>query len=428
MTSDALQLRVPGDKSLSHRALMLAALGTGRSVIRRPLIGADTESTAAALRALGCAVPDLDDDVVITGVGLRGLRAPPAPIDCGNSGTTARLLMGILAGQGFAAELTGDESLRSRPMRRVTEPLMRMGARFDELGAPDRLPIRVQGGTLQAFDYVSPHASAQVKSAVLLAGLCAGVDASVTEPVLSRDHTERMLSFMGVPIERSLLEDGRARAALRAVDRVDAFEFDVPGDFSSAAFVIALALMAGHGPVRVRDVGLNPTRTGMLDVLRRMGAIVRIENERESCGEPLGDVVTERSQLVATRIAGDEVPSLIDEIPIIAMLAARAEGTTVIEDAGELRVKESDRIAAVVANLRAVGADANERADGLEVCGSDRPLQGAVQAMHDHRVAMAFGVLAAAGPAGRITIDDRDVVAVSYPHFWTMLDSVTRSS
>ncbi|CAN5710747.1 3-phosphoshikimate 1-carboxyvinyltransferase [soil metagenome] len=427
MTSDALDVRVPGDKSLTHRALMLAALATGRSVIRRPLIGADTESTATALRALGCTVPALDGDVVITGVGLRGLRAPAAPIDCGNSGTTTRLLLGILAGQRFAAELTGDASLRSRPMRRVTEPLSRMGARFDELDEADRLPIRVHGGILHALDYESPHASAQVKSAILLAALCAGVDASVTEPSLSRDHTERMLSRMGVPIERSPLDDGRARAGLRAVDRVDAFEFDVPGDFSSAACGIALALLAADEPVRVRAVGLNPTRTGMLDVLRRMGADVRVENERESCGEPLGDVVAERSRLVATRIGGDEVPSLIDEIPIIAMLAARAEGTTVIEGAGELRVKESDRIAAVVANLRAVGADAHERADGLEICGSDRPLQGTVAAMHDHRIAMAFGVLAAAGGDRRITIDDRDVVAVSYPEFWTMLDSVTRA-
>jgi 3-phosphoshikimate 1-carboxyvinyltransferase len=425
MPTDATPVTVPGDKSLTHRALLLAGLATGESVVRGALVGADTQSTAAALRALGCDVSELtSDDVLIRGRGLRGMTAPGDVIDCGNSGTTARLLMGVLAGQEFAATLTGDESLRSRPMRRVTDPLAVMGAHFDELGAADRLPIRVRGGALRALHYDSPHASAQVKSAVLLAALTGGVEVSVTEPRLSRDHTERMLARLGVPLRRETLRDGRARVTLTPVASLDAFEFDVPGDFSSAAFVIALGCLAGSLPLRVVSVGLNPTRTGLLDVLVRMGATVQLERVHESCGEPVGDVIVQRSSLRATRITAEEVPALVDEIPIIAALAARAHGTTIIEGAGELRVKESDRIAALVANLRAVGASADELPDGLVIHGSDMPLAGRVRAMHDHRIAMAFGVLGASDTAD-IDVDDRDVVRVSYPGFWSMLDQVT---
>jgi 3-phosphoshikimate 1-carboxyvinyltransferase len=414
-------IRVPGDKSLTHRALMLAALSDGSSRIDAPLAGADTRSTADALRALGCDIPSIDADrVAVRGVGLHGLRAPRNVIDCGNSGTTTRLLMGILAGYDFDATLTGDASLQSRPMRRVTEPLARMGARFTELGATDRLPIREHGGALQPIAYDSPHASAQVKSALLLAGLTGRVSVSVREPIMSRDHTERMLQRLGVPLQQTAAESAY-EVTLTPVDRLDAFEFEVPGDFSSAAFVIALAALHARDTVRIANVGLNPTRTGFLTVLRRMGVDVTIENARETCGEPIGDLVVARSLLRATTIEPHEVPSLIDEIPVFAVLAARAEGISTVTGARELRVKESDRIAAVVSNLRAIGVSADELADGLVVHGTDAPLRGNVRALHDHRIAMAFGLLV----TDDVHVDDRTVVDVSYPGFWRMLHAVT---
>jgi 3-phosphoshikimate 1-carboxyvinyltransferase len=417
-----IDLRVPGDKSLTHRALVFAALAEGRSRIAAPLDGADTRSTAAALTALGCAVPPLATEVSVEGVGLRGLTQPGAVIDCGNSGTTARLLMGVVAALPLDVTLTGDASLQARPMRRVTEPLARMGAAFHELGAPDRLPIRIRGGALRAIEYDSPHASAQVKSAVLLAGLVAGLAVSVTEPRLSRDHTERMLRYLGADIVTSEEAAGRVRITLQPVTRLRAFDFAVPGDFSSAAFVMAYVTLHGAGPVLIRGVGLNPGRTGFLDVLRRMGGRVRIENERLTCGEPVGDMVVEPARLTATRVEAAEIPSLVDEVPVIATLAARAEGTTVVEGAAELRVKESDRIRAVVSNLRGIGAAAEERPDGLVVHGGTERLAGVVRALHDHRIAMAFGVLAGRGDA--ITVDTPDVVDVSYPGFWTMLQTL----
>jgi 3-phosphoshikimate 1-carboxyvinyltransferase len=414
---------VPGDKSLTHRALLLAALATGRSRIRQPLRGADTASTAAALGQLGCTLPEWSNELVIDGAGLHGLVEPRSVIDCGNSGTTARLLMGILAGYPFAAVLDGDHSLRSRPMRRVTSPLAAMGAGFDELGVADRLPIRVRGGSLHGIAYDSPHASAQVKSAVLLAALTAGVEASVTEPILSRDHTERMLERLGVPLLRRVGQDGRAKVSLTPVPQLEPLDFDVPGDFSSAAFIVALATLAAPGEVVVPGVGMNPTRTGFLRVLERMGGRVEVRNARDSCGEPIADLHVRRAWLVATRITPEEVPSLVDEIPALAVLAARADGDTVIEGAGELRVKESDRIEAMVSNLRAIGVEAEERSDGMVVRGTDRPLSGDVRVLHDHRIAMSFGLLAAAGNDD-IRIDDPDVVAVSYPTFWSMLQEV----
>ncbi|HSJ32804.1 MAG TPA: 3-phosphoshikimate 1-carboxyvinyltransferase [Longimicrobiales bacterium] len=420
------QLRVPGDKSITHRALILAALATGSSRIMRSLVGADTQSTAAALRSLGVSLPALTDDLTIEGAGLHGLRAAAGMIDCGNSGTTARLLMGALAGCPFDSTLTGDASLCSRPMRRVTVPLALMGAAFHELGAPDRLPIRMKGGALRPLHYDSPHASAQVKSAILLAGLTGSADVVVTEPFLSRDHTERMLGRLGVRLRRGLSADGRPEVALSPVAHLDAFEIEVPGDLSSAAFMIAHALLSASVPVRIRDVGLNPARTGFLDVVQRMGGRVSVENARESCGEPLGDIVVEQSTLQAAHITAAEVPSLVDEIPVLAVLAALADGTTVIEGAGELRVKESDRITAMVDNLMAVGAVAEERPDGLVVHGSPvrrgggPPLRGDVRVHGDHRIAMAFGVLGAV-TGGGVRVDDPDAVAVSFPGFWDML-------
>jgi 3-phosphoshikimate 1-carboxyvinyltransferase len=414
---------VPGDKSLTHRALILACLADGVSRIRGLLVGGDTRSTAAALRLLGCDIPDLCDgaEIRIPGRGLRGLRPPAVVLDCGKSGTTARLLMGVLAGHPFPATLTGDGSLRSRPMRRVTDPLRRMGAAFRERGEPDRLPIEVHGGSLTAIDYESPHASAQVKSAVLLAGLVAGVPVSVREPLPSRDHTERLLAGMGADLVRDAGDGGGARVALQPPDRLPALDFEIPGDFSSAAFLLAFACLAGRS-IRVRDVGLNPGRTGFLRVLRRMGPEVTVENPHERCGEPVGDIVVSPAPLVATDVGGAEIPSLIDEVPVIAILAARAAGTTTISGAGELRVKESDRIAAVAGNLRRVGVEAEDLPEGMRIEGTGRALRGEVQTLHDHRIAMAFGLLAA-DPRNDVRIDEPAIVAVSFPRFWETLEA-----
>jgi 3-phosphoshikimate 1-carboxyvinyltransferase len=408
---------VPGDKSISHRALILAALADGPSRLRGVLRAHDVESTAGALRALGAELPALAPEVVVRGVGLRGLRAPAAPLDCGNSGTTTRLLAGVAAGIAGSTTFVGDASLSRRPMRRVARPLERMGATV-ELGPDGSLPMTVRGGALRPLDHVSEAASAQVKSAVLLAGLVAGVPVSVTEPAPSRDHTERMLAARGVEISREA-----GRVALRPVVSLAAADVRVPGDPSSAAFLAALAALAAGGELRLPDVCLNPTRTGFLAVLARMGAGVELDEIRDADGDRVGTVVVRPGALLATRVEAAEVPSLIDELPLVACLAARAEGVTEIRGAEELRVKESDRIAAVVANLRALGVDADELPDGLLVRGGRAPLRGRVATRGDHRLAMAFGVLAAL-PGSAVEVDDRACVAVSYPAFWRDLARV----
>jgi 3-phosphoshikimate 1-carboxyvinyltransferase len=418
---------VPGDKSITHRALMLAAAAVGPSRLSGLLPGDDCRSTAAVLRALGCEVPDPPAGggaVVVVGRGLEAWRAPGADLDCGNSGTTARLMMGLLASRPFAATLTGDASLRGRPMRRITAPLRTMGASFEELAGPDRLPIRVLGGGLQPTDHASPKASAQIKSAVLLAGVAAGIPVAVVEPSLSRDHTERMLRAMGVRIETGAC-DGGIRVRLEPPEGpLPPLEMDVPGDPSSAAFLVALATLAGGGELRIRGVGANPTRTGFLRLVARMGARIAVEHERDAGGEPVADLVAGPARLRGIDVDGHEVPDAIDEIPMLAALAARAEGETRIRGASELRVKETDRIAAMVANLRAIGVDAAELEDGLVVRGGDAPLAGPVRAHGDHRIAMAFGVLRAAGNPG-IRIDDPGIVDVSFPGFWKLLERVT---
>jgi 3-phosphoshikimate 1-carboxyvinyltransferase len=411
---------VPGDKSITHRALMLAAAAEGESRLSGLLPGEDCRSTAAVLRALGCDVPvppDGGSEIVVRGRGLDGWRAPAAPLDCGNSGTTVRLMMGLLASRPFAAALTGDASLRSRPMRRVTEPLARMGAAFRELGDADRLPIEVVGGRLTPLDHISPKSSAQVKSAVLLAAMAAGVPSSVTEPVLSRDHTERMLWSLGVPVRQEKV-DGGVRASVDAREGpLPPLDLRVPGDPSSAAFLIALALLADAGELRVRGVCVNPARTGFQGIVQRMGAIVELSNERVEGGEPVADLVVRPARLTGVEVGEREIPAAIDEVPILATLAARAEGETRITGAGELRVKESDRIAVLVRALREVGAEAEELPDGLIVRGSDRPLRGRIVTHGDHRIAMAFGILAAL-PGNEIEVDDRECAAVSFPGFW----------
>jgi 3-phosphoshikimate 1-carboxyvinyltransferase len=411
-------IRVPGDKSISHRALMLGALARGSSRITGILDSADVQSTAQTLRALGVAIPTLSPDFVIRGGGRRALRASSDPLDCGNSGTTARLMAGIAAAQPFSSTFVGDASLSRRPMRRVAKPLTQMGATI-ELPEHGGLPMTIAGGSLTGIHYETETASAQIKSAILLAACMAGVPASVTEPARSRDHTERMLSARGLHVHLETLDSGY-RIHIGCVDELDAIDTAVPGDPSSAAFFAGLAALARGGEIALPNVCVNPTRDGALAVLRRMGARIAETSHAESGGEPTATIVARPGTLISTAIGGAEIPTLIDELPLIACVAARAAGETVITGAAELRVKESDRIAVVVANLRSIGVDAHELPDGLRVVGSDRPLAGEIRTHGDHRIAMAFGVLGAV-PGNSIVIDDPDCVAVSYPAFWSDL-------
>jgi 3-phosphoshikimate 1-carboxyvinyltransferase len=411
---------VPGDKSLSHRALMLSALATGTSQLEGLLPSADVLSTAECLRRLGVDIPAVGPRIAVTGVGRRGLRAPSHDLDCGNSGTSARLLTGLVAGSGVPARLVGDASLSRRPMKRVTTPLQQMGARF-ELEAGDGLPMRIVHGVTQGIQYESPTASAQIKSALLLAGLTAGVAVTIREPERSRDHTERMFTALGLP----LVVEGTAVTLGATAQELPPFAFCVPGDPSSAAFFAALALLTGI-PVTTSPIAVNPTRTGFFDVLVRMGARITSEPLSVECGEPTGALTIRGTLDAAATVDGAAIPALIDELPLLACLAAYAPGETRVADAAELRVKESDRITAVVTALRAIGAEADERPDGFVVRG--RP--GARYAGHvvthgDHRLAMAFGVLGAV-PGNAITVDDPGCVGVSFPTFWDTLAEVMR--
>ena len=412
-------VRVPGDKSLSHRALILAALADGRSRVRGLLDSADVRSTAGALGALGASIEWHDGEALIEGHGRRGLRPPTQDLDCGNSGTTTRLLAGVVAGHPFGARFIGDESLSRRPMKRIKQPLEAMGATV-ELERGDGLPMVVRGADLHPVVWETPIASAQTKSAILLGALVAGVRAEVREPAPTRDHTERLLAAMGVPVAQD-----HGRIVVEAVSALDPLDFDVPGDPSSAAFLVALGLMADEGEVRLPNVGLNERRIGFLEVVRRMGGMVGWETERSTGGEPVGTIHAKPSQLRGITIEGAEVPAMIDELVLVACLAARAEGVTTVRGAEELRVKESDRIATVVQNLRAVGARAEETTDGFVIHGERAPRRGVVRTRGDHRVAMAFGVLSVL-PENDIHIDDRACVGVSYPQFWDDLERLTR--
>jgi 3-phosphoshikimate 1-carboxyvinyltransferase len=410
-------LRVPGDKSISHRALILGALGDGPSRVQQILPSADVHSTAGVLRALGVALPPLSDDFVVPGVGLRGMRQPDAPLDCGNSGTTTRLMAGVVAALPMSATFVGDASLSRRPMRRIARPLEAMGARI-ELSEHSGLPMTIYGGTLREVEWVSEVASAQVKSAVLLAALVSGVRAAVTEPGRSRDHTERMLAARG-----ALLQIDERRVEISPGARLRPLDIVVPGDPSSAAFVAAFAALAEEGELRIEHVCVNATRIGFFIQLQRMGARVIEDNRRREGGEYVADLVIRppSGRLRGVTVPPESVPSMIDELPLLACIAARADGETIITGASELRVKESDRIAAVVANLRAIGASAEELPDGMRIVGSAAPLAGGVVTHGDHRLAMAFGVLGAV-EGNDLEIDDPDCVVVSYPDFWSHLE------
>lgn len=419
-----MNVRIPGDKSISQRALIFAALAEGESRLTGVLPAADPQSTAAALRALGVEIPAWSgerDELRIRGLGLRGLRAGETPLDLGNSGTGTRLLLGVLAAQPGAAVLDGDASLRSRPMARVTDPLEHMGARFEWLAEPGRLPLRVHGGALRSLDYDMPVASAQLKSSLLLAGLCAGVPVQLSDPGHSRDHTERLLEGLGVPVLRHVRDRGLRIELRDPPATLREFDLQVPADLSSATFLLLAGVLGlPVRPLELDAIGVNPTRDGVLHVFERMGARIGAENRRDVGGEPVADLRPERSDLRAVDIGEAEVTAAIDEIPALAIAAARAEGRTTIRGAAELRVKETDRIHALVTNLRAVGVQAAEFDDGLEIEGTDRPLRGQVDSFHDHRIAMAFGVLAAQ-PGNDIEVRGRDAVEVSFPGFWSLL-------
>jgi 3-phosphoshikimate 1-carboxyvinyltransferase len=404
-------VRVPGDKSISHRALILAALGTGDSVIRGILDSDDVSSTARVLRALGVHIPRLQPVMSVAGVGVRGLKAPRVALDCGNSGTTARLVAGLVAAHPFAARFEGDASLSRRPMKRISEPLTYMGARV-EFERGDGLPMTMRGVDLRSIDWDTGGSSAQVKSAILLAGVSAGVEVRVTERAPSRDHTERMLRAMGVDIEND-----RNQVCLRPARRLDATAFEVPADPSSAAMFVALAAMADEGELVLEDVCLNPTRTGFVAAVTRMGGDISRENMKEISGEEIGSLRIRPATLRSINIGEAEIPALIDELPLLACLAAGCGVELEITGAAELRVKESDRITTVVDNLVRIGAQAEELPDGLRVRGGRRALAGTVDPHGDHRIAMAFGVLGAVR-GNRIEVMQPDTVAVSYPRFW----------
>lgn len=420
-------MRLPGDKSIAHRALILACLAEGPSRIRRVPSSGDVNSTRRALVALGSSISNSENGVALV-TGPTAWTPSLDRIDCGNSGTTVRLLMGLLVGLGVSVRLTGDESLRKRPMDRVVYPLQSMGGRIQYSEDRDRLPIELEArttGSLRVLRYRGRVASAQVKSALLLAGLAAGNEVEVREPGVSRDHTERMLASLGAPIEFGPLDDGGARVLLAdsaGPVRLPGFDMTIPGDVSSAAFLIAAGLLAGQ-TVHLEGVGLNRTRTGFLQVLRRMGADIRERIEETRHGEPVGTIDVVPGRLGPFEIRAEEVPALIDEIPMLAILAARATGKSQISGAGELRLKESDRLAALASNLTALGVVCEERPDGLTINGSTRSLSGTVQTGGDHRIAMAFGALGKV-PGCAIDVDDRTCVNVSYPGFWADLEII----
>lgn len=404
-------IRVPGDKSISHRAIMLGSLAEGTTVVEGFLEGEDALATLACFRAMGVQINrPAAQRVVIEGVGLHGLNPPAEPLDCGNSGTSMRLLSGLLSGQRFNSELVGDASLTRRPMRRVTEPLAKMGARIESspAGSP---PLRILGGhALQGLDYTLPVASAQVKSALLLAGLYAQGRTCITEPAPTRDHTERMLRAFGYPIETE-----GARRCVVGGGRLQATTIPVPADISSAAFFMVGAAIAPDSEVTLTEVGMNPTRVGVINILRAMGADLKIQRERMMGGEPVADVIVRSSQLRGIRIPSDQVPLAIDEFPALFVAAACAQGETLLTGAEELRVKESDRIQVMADGLATLGIRAQPTPDGIRIQGGQLG-QGIIDSRGDHRIAMSFA-MAALRASGPITVRNCANVATSFPGF-----------
>lgn len=414
------ELSVPGDKSISHRSIMFGAIADGLTEVTNFLQGADCLSTISCFRSLGIEIENQQDKILIHGKGLHGLHASDQILDVGNSGTTTRLISGILAGQPFKSTLNGDASIQKRPMKRIFTPLSAMGAAFKSLKDNDCAPFTISGGQLHGIHYESPVASAQVKSAVLLAGLYAEGITSVTEPVLSRNHTELMLSGFGAAITSS-----GTTASIEPEPDLKGQQIHVPGDISSAAYFIALGLITPNSEILIKNVGINPTRDGIIKAALAMGGNLTLLNERTVSGEPVADILVKSSSLHGTSIGGELIPTLIDELPIIAVMAAFAKGTTTITDAQELRVKESDRIAVVTENLSAMGGSITPTEDGMIIEGGV-PLHGTCIKTHlDHRIAMAFAI-AGLNADGITTFDDKNVVTISYPTFFEDIKQLTR--
>lgn len=412
--------RVPGDKSISHRALILSSLAEGTAELEGLLEAEDPRSTYRCLQELGVEFKGEWQLLKVKGKGLRGLREPRDVLDAGNSGTTARLLLGLLAGQPFFSTLTGDASLRSRPMGRVAEPLIKMGARLDGRSNSTLLPLYVRGGELNPIRYSMPVASAQLKSALLLAALYAGGTTEIIEPVFSRDHTERMLSYMGGRVKRE-----KEHIFLEAPFKLKAAKINIPGDLSSAAFLLVAAALAPKGELLIEEVGVNPARTGILEALQEMGVSVRILNQREYNLEPVADLLVKSgASLKALEINGAMLPRLVDEIPVLAVAALFAAGETVIRGAGELRFKETDRLSVLTLELKKMGASIRELPDGLIIKGQ-AGIRGSYCSSHgDHRIAMALAV-AALFARGETTIQEAECVQISFPGFFELLDSLT---
>ena len=416
-------LRIPGDKSISHRAIMFGSLAEGTTTIHGFLKGADCLSTIDCFRKMGISIEEKEDTIYVHGKGLHGLHKPEETLDVGNSGTTTRLISGILAGQNFDTVLSGDASLNSRPMGRIMKPLSMMGADITSIHDTGCAPLSIKGRSLNAIHYDSPVASAQVKSCVLLAGLYANGKTSVTEPALSRDHTERMLRSFGA----NIVSD-KNTCTITPPETLHGQHIEVPGDISSAAFFIVAALITPNSEIIINNVGINDTRAGILKVCQDMGADITLLNAREESGEPVADLLVKTSSLRGTIVEGDIIPALIDELPVIALMACFAKGQTIIKDAHELRVKESDRIAIMTENLGAMGADIIDTDDGFIINSrSDNTiptLRGAsINCSMDHRIAMTFAI-AGLNADGETIITDSDCVDVSYPGFFTQLEQL----
>jgi 3-phosphoshikimate 1-carboxyvinyltransferase len=413
------EIVVPGDKSISHRAIMFASLAKGESRVRGLLRGEDCLSTLNAFQAMGVEVVERgDNELIIQGRGLDGLREPADVIDCGNSGTTMRLMSGILAAQPFFSVLTGDQYLRKRPMGRVIDPLAQMGAKILGRDGNTKAPLAIDGGGLRPISYRSSVASAQVKSAVLLAGMQIEGTTSVYEPHLSRDHSERMLRYFGAEIESC---DGGARVTGRVA--LNGREVEVPGDISSAAFFLVAGLIVPNSELLLKNVGVNPTRSGVIDILQQMGGSIELLNPRELSGEPVADLLVKSSDLHGIEIGGDLVPRAIDEFPVVSVAAAFAAGVTTIRDAKELRVKETDRIAAMCDSLGLLGVRIEPLEDGMRITGGQPLLGGKVNSFGDHRIAMSLAVAALQATAA-VEIADTGCTATSFPNFWQLLAAV----
>ncbi len=420
------RLRIPGDKSISHRALMLGAIASGETRIQGLLLGEDPRSTAACFQAMGAKISDLEQEwVVVQGCGLGNLQEPDTVLDAGNSGTTLRLMLGLLASQpNRFFTVTGDASLRSRPMGRVITPLSQMGASIWGRQGNRLAPLAIQGQALRPIHYQSPMASAQVKSCVLLAGLLTDGETTVTEPSRSRDHSERMLQAFGANLT---VDPEQCRVTLHGPAPLTGQTVVVPGDISSAAFWLVAAAVTPGSDLVIENVGINPTRTGVLEALTAMEADITLENQRLVTGEPVADLRVCHSKLKAATFKGDLIPRMIDEIPILAVAALYAQGTTVIRDAAELRVKESDRLTVMATQLNAMGAQITEHPDGLDIQGQATLTGATVDSYTDHRVAMGLAI-AALGAKGSTTLHRADAASVSYPSFWNSLTQLCQST